>query len=78
MIRELGIYSGDFIMAIGSAIERGRMVYVYDEKGRQLCSKALGSDGGLMGYTGTSFYIKRGRMIYVYDEKGRQLSSKAV
>lgn len=65
-----------FKMAIGSAIERGRMVYVYDEKGRQLCSKALGCDGGLMGYTGTSFSIRKGRMIYVYDEKGHQLSSK--
>ncbi|WP_281071756.1 hypothetical protein [Succinivibrio dextrinosolvens] len=63
-------------MAIGSAIERGRMVYVYDEKGRQLCSKALGSDGCLMGYTGTSFSIRKGKMVYVYDEKGHQLSSK--
>lgn len=69
-------FSGDFFMAIGSAIERGRMVYVYDEKGRQLCSKALGTDGGLMGYTGSSFSVKRGRMIYIYDEKGHQLSSK--
>lgn len=65
-------------MAIGSAIERGRMVYVYDEKGRQLCSKALGNDGGLMGYTGTSFSVRKGRMVYVYDEKGHQLSSKHV
>lgn len=65
-----------FKMAIGSAIEKGRMVYVYDEKGRQLCSKSLGSDGGLMGYTGTSFSIRKGRMVYVYDEKGHQLSSK--
>lgn len=63
-------------MAIGSAIEKGHMVYVYDEKGKQLCSKDFGNNGGLMGYTGTSFSVRKGKMIYVYDEKGRQLSSK--
>lgn len=63
-------------MAIGSVIEKGHMVYVYDEKGKQLCSKAFGNNWGLVGYTGTSFSVRNGKMIYVYDEKGKQLSSK--
>ena len=59
-------------MAIGSAVQKGAWVYVYDEKGHQLTSIS----GALMGYTGSSFSVKKGAWIYVYDEKGRQLSSQ--
>ncbi|MBR2195645.1 MAG: hypothetical protein IJ911_08520 [Salinivirgaceae bacterium] len=56
---------------IGSAIQKGDWIYVYDEKGSQLCSMT----GQLQGYTGTSFSVKKNGWIYVYDERGSQLSS---
>lgn len=66
-------------MAIGSAIQRGNQVYVYDEHGRQLCvvSRGAGPNDGLQGYTGATFSVRRGNQIYVYDEKGRQKSVMA-
>ncbi|MBR6082623.1 MAG: hypothetical protein IKP62_06840 [Salinivirgaceae bacterium] len=63
---------------IGSAVLRGQYVEVRDERGNQLCSKYVGSDGQLMGYTGSSFSVKRGQYVEVYDEKGNQLSSNYV
>lgn len=60
-------------MAIGVVVEKGRMAYVYDESGRQLCTKDIGSNGGLVGYTGSSFAIRKDRVIYVYDQQGKQL-----
>jgi hypothetical protein len=64
-------------MAIGNAVQRGSMVYIYDEKGRQTGSVSAGTgpDHGLHGYTGSSVSVRRGSMIYVYDERGRQISS---
>lgn len=58
-------------MAIGSAIQKGSTVYVYDEKGSQLTSVS----GELMGYTSSSFSVKKGGTIYVYNERGSMLSS---
>ena len=65
-------------MAIGSAIEHGRIVYVYNENGKILCTKPFGSDGGLMGYTSTSFSVRMGKMVYLYNENCRMLSTKSV
>ena len=64
-------------MAIGNAVQRGHFVYVYDEKGRQLCSLSAGSgkDDGLKGYTSTTVNVRRGSFIYTYDEKGWQKST---
>ena len=66
-------------MAIGSAIQRGNAIYVYDEHGRQLCVAAggTGPNDGLQGYTGSTFSVRRGNAIYVYDEKGRQTAVMA-
>jgi hypothetical protein len=63
---------------IGSVIEKNGYAFAYDEKGRELCNKYLGSDGQLMGYTGSSFSVKKNRYVFVYDEKGRELSNKYV
>ncbi len=64
-------------MAIGNAVEKGFLVYVYDEKGRQLFSKTKGSQpgDGLKGYTSSTVNIRNGFLIYTYDERGRQISS---
>ena len=59
-------------MAIGTAVQKGNMVYWYDERGRQLGSKLA---DGLQGYTASSVSIRKGNMIYVFDEKGRQTAS---
>ena len=64
-------------MAIGNAVERGSMIYVYDERGRQLYGRPKGSQpgDGLKGYTSHTVNIQRGSMIYSYDERGRQTSA---
>lgn len=64
-------------MAIGNAVQRSGLVYVYDEKGRQLSALSAGSgpNDGLKGYTGATVSIRRGSLIYTYDDKGRQLSA---
>jgi hypothetical protein len=64
-------------MAIGNAVEKGPLVYVYDEKGRQIFAKSRGNrpDDGLKGYTSATVNIKIGNLILTYDEKGRQISA---
>lgn len=62
-------------MAIGSAVQKGRFVYVYDDRGRQLVSIAVQSANALQGYTSNTVSIRKGNFIYVYDEKGHQKSS---
>lgn len=63
-------------MAIGSALQRGNYVYIYDERGRQLACLSAGSGphDGLHGYTGGTVSIRRGNYVYTYDERGRQVS----
>jgi len=62
-------------MAIGNAVQRGSVIYIYDEKGRQLTavSSGNGPNDGLRGYTSSTVNVQRGSMIYTYDEKGRQI-----
>ena len=55
---------------IGTAVQKGDYVYVYDEKGHQLTYQR----GQLQGDTGSSFSIRNGDYVYVYDEKGHQMS----
>lgn len=59
-------------MAIGNAVQKGSMVYIYDERGRQLASVSAGD--GLQGYTGSTVSVKRGSMVYTYNERGQQVS----
>lgn len=49
---------------IGSVIKRGNTIYVYDERGKLLCTK---SGGDVMGYTGTSFSVKRNHTFHRSD-----------
>ena len=64
-------------MAIGNAVQNGRFVMVYDEKGLQLCVILVGHGrgDGLMGYTSTTVSIRRSGFIDKYTEKGMQISS---
>lgn len=56
---------------ISVAIQKGNLVYAYDEKNHQVFSRL----GTLYGYTSGSVSIKKGDMVYTYDEKGHQISS---
>ena len=64
-------------MAIGNAVQRGSLVFAYDENNRQIFAKPAGSgpNDGLTGYTSSRVSIRRGNLIYVYDEKGRQVGA---
>lgn len=61
-------------MPISVAIQRGSVVYVYDDKSRQIFNvpSGTGPKDGLIGFTGSTVSVRRGYVIYVYDEKGRQ------
>ena len=63
-------------MAIGSAVQKGHFVYIYDERGRQLACIPAGSQSGdgLQGYTGSAGSVRKGSFLYVYNEQGSQLS----
>jgi hypothetical protein len=65
-------------MAIANALQKGLTIYVYDECGRTLFTKILGSQpaDGLQGYTSSTVSIKLGLMICTYDEKGRPLHTQ--
>jgi len=64
-------------MAIANAVQKDSYVYVYDKRGRELCSIFAGSwkSDGLQGFTGSVVSVRTGSYIYTYDENGRQLSS---
>lgn len=64
-------------MAIANAVERGRWIHVYDEKGKQLFTRPIGSGpkDGLQGYTASTVNIRQGNWIITYDENGRQMRS---
>ena len=66
-------------MAIGSAIERGSLICVYDEHGSTLFQKSRGSGAtdGLLGFSSSTVTARYGSVIYTYDEKGMTLYAKA-
>jgi len=65
-------------MAIANAVQRGKVVYVYDEKRHTLFTQSAGNDpaDGLKGYTSGTVNIRRGNFIYTYNEKGHQINAK--
>ena len=66
-------------MAIGSAIERGSLICVYDEHGTTLFQKARGSGAtdGLLGFTSSTVTVRFGSVVHTYDEHGMTIYSKA-
>jgi hypothetical protein len=66
-------------MAIGSAIERGSLIQVFNEHGRTLFSKARGSGpkDGLLGFTTSTVTARYGSIVYTCDEHGMTIYSKA-
>ena len=64
---------------IGSALERGSLIVVYDEKGMSLFSKSKGSgpQDGLIGFTGSTVTVRHGSVVYTFDVKGMTIYAKA-
>jgi hypothetical protein len=64
---------------IGSAIERGSFIFVYDDGGHVLFSKARGSGpkDRLLGFTGSTVTAQYGSVIDTYDEHGMTIYAKA-
>ena len=65
---------------IGSAIERGSFIFVYDDDGHLLFSKARGSapTDGLIGFTGSTVTVRYGSIISTYGDDGMTLYAKAL
>lgn len=59
---------------IGSAIERGSSVYVYDEKNIPMFTRP----GELYGYTSSTVSILRENRIHTYDANGISKSVRPV
>ena len=53
-------------MPIASAMQRGSLVYVYDEKGSLIRTIT----GELQGFTQSTFTIKYSNSLITYDDKG--------
>ena len=65
-------------MAIGSAIERGSLIQVFDTDAR--CSRRPGGNGtndGLIGFTGSTVTVRFGSVMTTFDEHGMTIYSKA-
>lgn len=60
-------------MPIGTAIQKGSLVVVYDLRGRQLYTRV----GELYGVTNSAVVIRedRGRLFTLYDKQGHRLAS---
>ena len=68
-------------MTVGNAVQRGTLVYIYDENFRQTTSVSSAGrfpSDGLVGYTAAAVHVRRGSLIYAYDEQGRILSKVPV
>ena len=65
-------------MAIGTCVQRGSYVYIYNEKGGQITTIVSSSNPGegLQVYTETTLSIRRGTFLYIYDERGHQITTK--
>ena len=60
-------------MASGSVVQRGRTIYVYDERGPVLFTRDAGTgpEDGVKSYSGDTVTTRRGHTLYVLDERGR-------
>lgn len=61
------------IKTIGSAIQKGSNVYVYNEKGQSLFNRS----GELTGFTSTTVTVKKGSSIICYDASGKTLFTRS-
>lgn len=55
-------------MAIGSAVQKGKTIYVYNEKGQIMFAK---TGDKLVGYTAITVTVQKGKTVTTYNEKGQ-------
>jgi hypothetical protein len=62
-------------MAIGTAVQSGKIISIYDE-GRRLTNLSVGSGpkDGPQGFASATVSVRLGAVINIYDERGRRLS----
>ena len=62
-----------YFMAIGNAVQRGTVVYIYNEDNKLTGSVPAGNgpNDGLKGYTPSRVNVQRGSLIYSYNENGQ-------
>ena len=67
-------------MAIGSAIQKGTSVSIFNENGKPLAIIHCGNgpEDGLVGYTSTTITLRRGSTLQICDEKGRVKNTRAI
>ena len=60
-------------MAIGNAVQRGTVVYIYNEVNKLNGSVPTGNgpNDGLKGYTPSRVNVQRGSLVYSYNENGQ-------
>lgn len=56
---------------IGTAVQKGETVYVYNERGTQIFTRG----GQLVGFTSSTVSVKIGSSIHVYNANGTQIST---
>jgi hypothetical protein len=63
-------------MTIGTAVQSGKIISIYDQRGRRLTNLVVGSGpkDGLQSFTSATVSVRFGSVINIYDEKGRRLS----
>lgn len=64
-------------MAISRAIQRGTLIYIYDQNGEAVTSISAPSrwpTDGLKAYNASSISVQKGSLLYAYDKQGRQTS----
>ena len=59
---------------IGTVVQKGNIIYVYDEKSYHISLRHVNNGAILMGYTGTSYSVRDGDSVFIYDEKSNQIS----
>jgi len=58
---------------IATAVQKGAYVYLYNERGGQLCSIYCGNDGSLQGYTASTVSIRKVNMCMTKKARKNRL-----
>lgn len=62
-------------MTIGYAEQRGTLIYIYDQDGKQVTSVSAPGrwpEDGLKDYSASNIHVRKGTLMYTYDEHGHQ------
>lgn len=62
-------------MAISKAVQRGTLIYIYDQNGEAVTSISAPSrlpTDGLKAFNSQGISVQKGSLLYSYDKHGRQ------